>query len=86
MIKDYKGDRATQKDGLISYFFDFTELDDVINAVISEREKKINDYGLENYKKYIERNSKNQLFKRFEKMEGETKNGKYNKNVKSVSK
>ena len=45
----------------------------MINAVINEREKKINDYGLENYKKYIERNSKNQLFKRFEKMEGETK-------------
>ena len=79
VIKDYKGDKAIKNGSLISYFFDFTELEDVIKAVEQEREKKINAYGLENYKTYIEKDSKNQLFERFKNMKGEFENGRIRK-------
>ena len=57
------------KDGLICRFYDFTELEEVIKAVQKERQEKINKYGLQNYKKYMERESKDDLYTRFKKME-----------------
>ncbi len=69
VIKDYIGDKVIIKDGLICRFYDFTELEEVIKAVQKEREEKINKYGLQNYKKYMERESKDDLYTRFRKME-----------------
>lgn len=69
VIKDYIGDKVIIKDGLICRFYDFTELEEVIKAVQKERQKKINKYGLQNYKKYMERESKDDLYSRFRKME-----------------
>ena len=69
VIKDYIGDKVIIKDGLICRFYDFTELEEVIKAVQKERQEKINKYGLQNYKKYMERESKDDLYTRFKKME-----------------
>lgn len=65
VMKDYKGDKAVLKDGLISYFYDFSELDIVIDAVQQEKQKKLNKYGIANYQKYMEEESQTDLYKRF---------------------
>lgn len=66
VVKDYVGNKVILKDGLICRFYDFNELDSVLNAVQQEKQQKINKYGLENYQRYMEREkNENQLFKRF---------------------
>lgn len=65
VIKDYKGDKVIVKDGLICRFYDFTELEDVINAVQTEKQNKINKYGIQNYQMYMEREKKSDLYNRF---------------------
>lgn len=40
IVKDYKGNRAIKRDGLICRFYDFSELEDVIDSVQIERQKK----------------------------------------------
>lgn len=68
VIKDYVGNKVILKDGLICRFYDFNELDSVLNAVQKEKQQKINKYGLENYQRYMEREkNENELFKRFKK-------------------
>ncbi len=68
VIKDYVGNKVILKDGLICRFYDFNELDSVLNAVQQEKQQKINKYGLENYQRYMEREkNENELFKRFKK-------------------
>lgn len=69
MIKDYRGDKVILKNGLICNFFDFTELESVLNAVQQEKQKKIKKYGLQNYQMYMEKEkNENELFKRFKKV------------------
>ena len=69
VMKNYKGNKAINRDGLISYFFDYTELDDVIKEVQREKVNKIYRYGEINYLKYMEQSSKDDLYTRFERME-----------------
>lgn len=69
VIKDYIGDKVILKDGLICNFFDFNELDNVLEAVKKEKQNKIKKYGLENYQMYMEKEKQeNELFKRFKKI------------------
>lgn len=69
VIKDYKGDKVVYKDGLICYFYDYNELDKVLEEIQKEKQNKLNKYGLNNYQMYMEkeRNS-NELFNRFKKI------------------
>lgn len=68
VIKDYVGNKAILKDGLICRFYDFNELDSVLNAVQQEKQQKLNKYGLKNYQRYMEKEkNENELFKRFKK-------------------
>ena len=69
VMKNYKGNRAINRDGLISYFFDYTELDEVIKEVQREKVNKIYRYGEINYLKYMEQSSKDDLYTRFKRME-----------------
>lgn len=69
VIKDYIGDKVIIKDGLICRFYNFTELESVLDAVQKEKTDKINKYGLQNYQKYMERESKDDLYTKFKKME-----------------
>ena len=69
IIKDFKGDKVILKDGLISRFYDFTELEKVLKDVQEEKKKKLYRYGINNYNSYVEREkNKNELFKRFKKV------------------
>ena len=70
VIKDYVGDKVIYKDNLICYFFDYTELDKVIDAVKKEKQNKINKYGIENYKKWMDIQSQSDLYIRFKEMKG----------------
>lgn len=66
VVKDYTGDKIIYFKNLISYFYTFEELPQLLVAVQKERETKIKRYGLENYKSYIEKEKQeNELFKRF---------------------
>lgn len=65
VVKDYDGDKIIYFKNLISYFYTFEELPQLLVAVQKERETK-KRYGLENYKSYIEKEKQeNELFKRF---------------------
>ena len=72
VIKDYKGEKVIRYEyqNLFSYFFDYNELDEVVDAVCEEKKYKIKDYGYENYKKYMEKNSQDDLYSRFDEMKG----------------
>ena len=71
IIKDYTGNKVILKDGLICRFYNFNELEDVIDAVKKEKQEKLSKYGLQNYQMYMERQSKTDLYKRFKIMKGE---------------
>ena len=74
VIKDYKNDKVVIKDGLICYFYEFNELDNVLQAVQNEKQEKINKYGIKNYNSYMEREKReNELFNRFKQVKGELK-------------
>ncbi len=69
LIKNYNGNKVIFKNGLICYFYDFTELEDLLITIQKEKQKKISKYGLENYREYMEKAKKeNELFKRFQKI------------------
>lgn len=65
VIKDYVGDKVIFKNGLICRFYDFNEVEDVLDAVQKEKQQKINRYGLESYQRYMEKQSKSDLYCRF---------------------
>lgn len=68
VIKDYVGNKVILKDGLICRFYNFNEIDSVLNAVQQEKQQKLNKYGLKNYQRYMEKEkNENELFKRFKK-------------------
>ena len=74
VIKDYKDNKVIIKDGLICYFYNFNELNNLLDAIQKEKQEKIKKYGIKNYYMYMEREkSKNKLFDRFNQMKGETK-------------
>lgn len=75
IIKDYVGDKVIIKDGLICYFYNFNELDSVLEKV---QQEKINKLGLKNYQRYMKGNSQADLYKRFKRVGG-LKNGRIRK-------
>lgn len=69
VIKDYKEDKVILKDGLICNFYNFSELDKVLEDVQKEKQYKINKYGAYNYNTYMEKEkNENELFIRFKKV------------------
>ena len=70
VIKDYVGDKVILKDGLICLFYNFNELESLLDAVQKERQEKINKYGLKKYLMYMKKESKDALYNRFKKQGG----------------
>ena len=69
VYKDYKGDKIIVRDNLVSYFFTFDEIPELIKQVQIEKQNKISKYGLEKYKLYMNEELKlNALFDRFKKV------------------
>ena len=71
VLKDYKGDKVINRDSLISYFFNYDELENILDAVQKEKQNKLEKYGLQNYQMYMEKESESELYTRFIKMKGE---------------
>ena len=66
VFKDYKGDKVIKRGKLISYFFTFEEIPQLLEKIKIERDIKIEKYGIDNYKEYMDKNLKeNDLFTRF---------------------
>lgn len=66
IIKDYIGNKVIKRNDLICRFYDFNELESVLEAVKNEKQYKINKYGIENYQIYMKKaKNENELFKRF---------------------
>lgn len=66
IVKGYNGDKVIYSKNLISYFYTFEQISQLIEDVIREKTMKIQKYGLNNYKKYMEREKEdNELFQRF---------------------
>ena len=70
VIKDYDGDKVILRDNLVSFFYNYDELDKVLEAVEDERKDKIKRYGKEGYQRYMEIQSHDDLYERFNIMEG----------------
>lgn len=68
VLKDYKGDKVILKNGLICRFFNFNELNSVLEEVQQEKQNKINRYGLQKYKMYMDEQKGDELFERFKKV------------------
>lgn len=66
VIKDYKGDKITYFRNLISYFYTFYEIPQLLQKIQEEKQTKIQKYGIDKYYSLMEiEKSKNELFKRF---------------------
>ena len=66
VIKNFKGDKIVYFNNLVSYFYTFKEIPQLLSKVQQEKQQKINKYGLKNYQRYMEKEKKeNELFKRF---------------------
>ena len=69
VIEGYKGDKITYFRNLISYFYTFAELPQLLQKVQEEKQLKIQKYGIDKYKQIIEsKKNKNDLFRRFKKV------------------
>lgn len=73
VIKNYKGEKVVFKDDLISFFYNFNELEEVLDAIKKEKQKKIDKYGVNNYQMYMKIDAKDDLYKRFIEMKGDNR-------------
>lgn len=71
VIKEYSGDKITYFENLVSYFFTFEELPQLLQQIQKEKCNKIRKYGLKKYKQIIEQEKSNDLFTRFKQVKGE---------------
>lgn len=66
VVKDYNGDKIIYFKNLISFFYTFEELPQLLEEVQKERQLKQQRYGINNYKSYMEKEKvNNPLFQRF---------------------
>ena len=66
VVKNYDGDKIIYFKNLISFFYTFEELPQLLEEVQKERQLKQQRYGINNYKSYMEKGKvNNPLFQRF---------------------
>lgn len=65
VIKQYKGPKETIDRGYVRLFYDYNNIEELIEDVQNEKKVKIDKYGLSNYQKYMEQNAKSNLYKSF---------------------
>ncbi len=66
VVKGYNGDKIIYFKNLISFFYTFEELPQLLEEVQKERQLKQQRYGISNYKSYMEKEKiNNALFRRF---------------------
>ena len=66
VVKGYTGDKIIYFKNLISFFYTFEEVPQLLEKVQQERQIKQQKYGINNYKSYMEKEKvNNPLFHRF---------------------
>ena len=66
VVKNHDGDKIIYFKNLISFFYTFEELPQLLKEVQKERQLKQQRYGINNYKSYMEKEKvNNPLFQRF---------------------
>ena len=65
VLKQYTGPKEIKDRGIDRWFYDYNNTEELINDIQNEKETKINKYGLNNYRRYMEENSKDKLYKSF---------------------
>jgi len=65
LIKQYKGPKQKIDKGYLRLYYDYNNTAELIEDVQKEKKAKIYKYGLQNYKSYMEQNSKDVLYKSF---------------------
>lgn len=68
VIKKYTGPKIINDRGYIRLFYNYNNTKELLHDVETEKESKINKYGLYNYQKYMMMNSKSDLYKSFKKV------------------
>lgn len=68
VMKNYNGNRTINRDGLISYFFDYTEIDEIIKMIQREKVNKVYRYGEKNYLEYMRKSKTEKLYERFKRV------------------
>lgn len=68
LIKDFKGNKVVRDGNLIRFFYNFNEIDKLLMDIKAERKSKLERYGNIKYKQLQEKEAKNDLFNRFEKI------------------
>ncbi len=65
LIEQYKGPKQINDRGYIRMFYDYNNTEKLISDIQNEKKLKIYKYGLYNYKSYMKKNSKGNLYKTF---------------------
>ena len=68
VINKYTGPKIVKDRGYVRFFYNYGDTEKLMHDVDAEKKNKINKYGLYNYKKYMDINSKSELYKTFKKV------------------
>ena len=68
LIKNYTGNRVIRDDNLIRFFYSYEDIENLLLAIKLEKRAKIERYGIIKYKTLIEKQSKKDLFNRFQRI------------------
>lgn len=68
LIKGYKGPKQILDRGYNRLYYNYENTDELITDIQKEKIDKIQKYGIINYKKFMIKNAKDDLYKSFEKV------------------
>ena len=68
LIKQYQGPKQVIDRGYVRQFYDYNNTKELLKDVQCEKREKINKYGLCNYNEYMQKNSKESLYRTFKKV------------------
>lgn len=68
LLEQYNGPKQINDSGYIRMFYDYNNTKKLISDIQNEKKLKIYKYGLYNYRSYMRKNSKNNLYRTFKKV------------------
>ncbi len=68
LIKGYKGPKQVLDRGYNRLYYNYENTDELITDIEKEKIDKVQKYGIINYKKFMIKNAKDDLYKSFEKV------------------
>jgi len=68
LLKYYNGPKRVNDNGYIRLFYDYENINELIEEVLREKNEKLQKYGQINYHEYMRINSTDKLYKSFRKV------------------